>query len=201
MENNQPTNKIDSITQFLTLHNTTIIAVIMAISAMIGQNYQQREDSVLEMQEDFEDKQADLESIELMYGQNSSQYINAAKEYQEEEKELLEDAMETIDFDSTELEDIPQAEGRITDYTEQTEGDAPQDVPQTGGDAQQTQGDAQQQGADMQQPMEAAQQPVGNAQKPAENNREAQFDAVVETAETQSRYSIMPRPSSRFRYC
>ena len=32
--------------------------------------------------------QADLESIKLMYGQNSSQYINATKECREEERRV-----------------------------------------------------------------------------------------------------------------
>lgn len=193
MENNQPTNKIDSITQFLTLHNTTIIAVIMAISAMIGQNYQQNEEEVFEIQENFEDKQADLESIELMYGTNSSQYMNAAKEYQKEEEALLEEAMDAIDFDSSELENIPKAEGRLMDYTDQNEGEVPQPQgaqEQPENNVQQTPGNEQQPTeTNMQQPMGAAQQPAGNAKQPAEKQMENQFEGIAKTAETRSRYS------------
>jgi len=198
MENNQPTNKIDSITQFLTVHNTTVIAVIMAISALLGQNYEQTEEDVHEKQEDFEDRQADLESIKLMYGENSPKYLNAANEYWEEEEELLKDAMETIDYDDPSVE-IPKAEGRLPQQTEdgyvpQTEGDIPQpqeNAQQAEGEAQQPQGEMQPTEGDVQQQPEAAmqQQPTQNAEHMAEDKMEEVFDEVVEEAETQSMYS------------
>lgn len=199
MENEQPSNKIDSITQFLTVHNTTIIAVIMAISAMLGQSYQQQEEAVHETQEDFEDKQADLKSIELMYGENSAQYQNSAQEYQKEEVKLLEEAMEAIDFDTSGLI-IPKAEGRLPQQTEgggmpqEGTGQQPQEGTQQEGAGQQPQGYPQQEGVG-QPPQGGAQQqqPAQNAQLSSKVKKvkdiEEKFKAVVESAETQSSYS------------
>lgn len=198
MENNQPTNKIDSISQFLTVHNTTVIAVIMAISALLGQNYEQTEEDVHEKQEDFEDRQADLENIKLMYGENSPKYLDAANEYWEEEEELLEEAMEEIDYEDDPSVEIPKAEGRLPQQTEdgdlpQTDGDLPQpqeNAQQTEGEMQQPQGEMQTTQGDVQQPEAATQQqPAQNAKHMAEDKMEEVFDEVVEEAETQSMYS------------
>ncbi len=56
MENSQPTNKIDAFTQFLTVHNTTIIAIIMTIAGLLGQHAQEEKEAVYDDVEDIQDR-------------------------------------------------------------------------------------------------------------------------------------------------
>lgn len=126
MENNQPTNKIDSITQFLTVHNTTIIAIIMAISAMLGQNYQQNEEAVFEDQENYEDTNAYMDELNLEYLGDSisveeQQKLDSIRiEYEKEQDSLLADA---TGLDVTEVQNLTeeQEEAKIKEAAETAE--------------------------------------------------------------------------------
>lgn len=127
MENEQPSNKIDSITQFLTVHNTTIIAIIMAISAMLGQSYQQNEEAVFEDQENYEDASANMDELNLEYLGDTSisveeqQSLDSIRiEYENEQDTLL---AEATGLDVTEVQNLTeeQEEAKIKEAAETAE--------------------------------------------------------------------------------